>query len=218
VKADTVGSITPAVLVRLAPGEKALAPHGLMLYKEPSIQLHRRTLRSLGVGLGELMALQSQGGSEEEYFLAEFEGPGALTLSRDKGGEARVISIPAGQSLQFGQGHLIAFDSTIRYRPMLLARFLVATSGAQAQYGTLIGDQLTGPGQAVVQGHGNLLQFTLGPGEQMRSSIPSFLGCADTVGLEVRSYWLPNPTGFATRPMTQIHYTGPGQVLLQSGV
>jgi uncharacterized protein (AIM24 family) len=214
-KADTVGSITPAILVRLAPGEKALAPHGLMLYKEPSIQLHRRTLASLGVSLGERMAYKTD---QEEYFLAEFEGPGSLTLSRDKGGEARVLTIPPGQSLQVRQGHVVAFDSTIRYKPTLLGHYQVIMNNNTPGGGMLNGDQLIGPGQAVVQGHGNILQFNLQPGEQMRSSIPSFLACADTVRLDVSSVLLPHPSGLVTQPFTQVLYTGPGQVLLQSGV
>ena len=214
-KADTVGTITPAILVTLNPGERILTPHGLMLYKEPNVKLNRKTLKSLGVGMSDLMAYSAMGAKEEEYFLVEFEGPGNVTLSRDKGGEARILPLAPGQTVQVAQGHLVGLEPTVRYSPVLVARYQNPLNPNEVQM--LWADRLTGPGTIILQGHGNVLSFNLQPGETMRTSVPAFLLASQTVGIQVQTQFPPNPTGIVTRPLTQAYLFGPGTVMLQSG-
>ncbi len=152
-QADSVGGIAPAVLVTLRPGEKVLASHGLMLYKEHQVQVHRRTMKSLGVSRGHLMGMHALGDNDESYFFAEFEGPGHVSFSRDKGGEVRVLQLAPGQTLRLRDGHLICFDETVRYYPMVLAQYPAPYPDANGQRPVtyLFADELTGPGTIVYQ-------------------------------------------------------------------
>jgi uncharacterized protein (AIM24 family) len=218
-QADSVGGIAPAVLVTLRPGEKLLASHGLMLYKEQQVQVHRRTMKSLGVSRSHLMGMHALGDNDESYFFAEFEGPGHVSFSRDKGGEVRVLPLPPGTTLRLRDGHLICFDESVRYYPMVLAKYPAPVPDANGQRPVtyLFADELTGPGTIVYQSYGNILSFQLQPGERMRTSVASLLAAANTVSLRVD--WLASP-GMATTgpaPVPVLDLVGPGTVLVHSG-
>jgi uncharacterized protein (AIM24 family) len=216
-QADSVGGITPAVLATLKPGEKILAAHGLMLYKEPSVKVGRRTMRQLGVSMGTYMAMHARGDQEENFFFAEFEGPGHVSFSRDKGGEVRVVPLPPGETWHLRESHLICFDESVRYQPVVVAQWQVQNANGQAENRYLFADSLTGPGVLVFQAYGNVLSFKLGPGETIRTSTEGFLAAQNTVGVQVQ--WQFNAQlGTGNYQVPVLHLTGPGQVMVHSGL
>jgi len=215
VKADTVGGITPAVLVQLRPGEKILAAHEIMLHMDGPVKIARKTMKQLGVSRTHLMGMHALGDSEESYFFAEFEGPGNVTFSRDKGGEARVLELAQGQTVRLRAGHLICFDPTVRYYPMVLAKWVVRKGNEQENEYVFV-DELTGPGTIVFQAHGNILSFTLQPGEAMRTSTEGLLLTTPTNPVQVN--WLAANLAAQsgpTRPVLDVF--GPGLVMVHSG-
>ncbi len=218
-KTDTFGGNTPVVLVGLKDKEKILAAHDIMLYKEPHVQVHRRTVKSLGVSLTHLMSIRAHGAgsNEEEYYFAEFEGPGNVTFSRDKSGEVRVLELSPGQTIRLKSGHLICFDETVKYYPMVLTSYTVWRGGKQ-EIEYVIADELSGPGTIVFQSFGNILSFQLGPQERMRTSVDGLLMSANTVGLQVD--WLGMNTGSFSGnwAIPIVDLWGPGQVMVHSGL
>ncbi|MGI0070752.1 MAG: AIM24 family protein [Thermoplasmata archaeon] len=214
-KADTVGSITPAVLVQLRPGEKILAAHEIMLHMDGPVKIARKTMKQLGVSRAHLMGIEGRGGSEEEYFFAEFEGPGNVTFSRDKAGEVRVVDLSPNQVLRVRSGHLICFDESVRYYPLVLARWVVQR-GNERENRYLFVDELTGPGTIVFQSHGNILSFTLGPAEAIRTSVDGLLASAPTNTVQVDWQAGSTMTGNVSLPVLDIR--GPGAILVHSGV
>ena len=215
-KADTVGGITPAVLVQLRDKEKILAAHEIMLHMDGPIKLARKTMKQLGVSRTHLMGMQAMGDSEESYFFAEFEGPGNVTFSRDKGGEVRVLDLVAGQTVRLRAGHLICFDETVRYYPMVLAKWVIR-KGNEQENEYLFVDELTGPGTIVFQSFGNILSFTLNPGEALRTSTEGLLLTSQTNPVQVN--WPAAAMGQVgagpTRPVLDV--AGPGLIMVHSG-
>ena len=204
--------------MNLKPGEKILSAHDIMLYKEPNVQVHRRTIRSLGVSMGHLMGIKGHGGSEEDYYFAEYEGPGNVTFSRDKSGEVRVLQLSAGQTVRLRSGHLICFDESVRYYPMILTRYYVQRGGKQ-EIEYLVADELTGPGTIIFQSYGNVLTFQLGQGERLRTSVDGLLLSSSSVGVNV--VWMGNSPSFGFSgnwaiPVMDVN--GPGQVMVHSGL
>ena len=186
-RADTVGGITPAILLTLNSGEKVLSEHGILLYMEPSVKLQRRTQKSLGVSRAHLMGMHARGDNEESYYFAEFQGPGHVTLSRDKGGDARIQQLNPQQGIRIKSGHLVAFDESVRYFPMVLARW-VTQNGNEQEVHYIFADEMTGPGGLVFQGHGNVLSFQLRPGEMIRTTVHGLLAVENTVTVNLN--WL----------------------------
>jgi uncharacterized protein (AIM24 family) len=185
-QADSVGGITPAVLASLKPKEKILAAHGLMLYKEPQVKVGRRTMRQLGVSMGTYMSMHSRGDKEENYFFAEFEGPGHVSFSRDKGGEVRIRALAPGETLRVRESHLICFDESVKYHPTVVAQWQARDANGNTENRYVFADALTGPGTIVFQAYGNILSFTLKPGESIRTSTESFLAAQATVGIQLQ--------------------------------
>ena len=215
-KADTVGTITPAVLVQLRPGEKILAAHEIMLHMDGAVKIARKTMKQLGVSTAHLMSMRARGDQEESYFFAEFEGPGNVTFSRDKGGEVRVLNLTPGQAVRLRAGHLICFDESVRYNPMVLAQWQTWNGNEQERH-YLFADELTGPGTIVFQSYGNILSFTLGPTEAIRTSPEGLLLVAPSNPVQLN--WLANPgriAGGVQHPVLDIR--GPGAIMVHSGV
>ncbi len=219
-QADQVGEIAPSVLVTLPPGGKVLASHELMLYKEPSVKMQRRTLRSLGVGVGKLISMGARSGQEEAYFLAEFEGPGHVSFSRDRGGEIRIQTLAPGETVRLKEGHLLCFDPTVHYDLEVLGRFYdpyARTGNNQGGWIYLVADRLTGPGTVVYQSNGNVLSFPLKPGEALRTSMSSLLLTEPTVTLQGQLLGQgTTPIGQLALPVLNVY--GPGKVLIHSGL
>ncbi len=215
-KADTVGAITPAVLVQLRPGEKILAQHEIMLHMDGPVKVARKTLKQLGVSRAHLMGMSARGDSEEEYYLAEFEGPGNVTFSRDKAGEVRILDLAPGQVVRLRSGHLICFDETVQYYPTVLAQWVVQR-GNDREIEYLFADQLTGPGTIVFQSYGNILSFTLSPGEAIRTTPEGLLMTTPTNTVQVG--WRQNAAALGV-PTAQpvLDVVGPGAILVHSGV
>ncbi|MDG6997792.1 MAG: AIM24 family protein [Nitrososphaerota archaeon] len=214
-KVDSVGGITPVVLVTLSKGEKILSEHGLMLYKEAPVQVHRRTLKSLGVGTLQQMSIRAKAGSQEDYFLAEYEGPGNVTFSRDKTGEVRTMDLAQGQVVRIRAGHLMCFVESVKYRPTVLLQYQNPSDPNEIEY--VITDELTGPGTIVYQSVGNIVTFNLNPGETVRTSVEALLMVSGTITPNL--HWLyggGNFTGNYQFPVVDLR--GPGQALLHSGV
>ncbi len=215
-KADTVGGITPAVLVQLQPGEKVLAAHDIMLHMDGPVKIARKSLKHLGVSTAHLMSLRARGDSEDSYFFAEFEGPGNVTFSRDKAGEVRILQLAPGQGIRLRSGHLICFDETVRYNPMILAQWVIQ-NGQDQDTEYLFADELYGPGTIVFQSYGNILSFNLRPGEAMRTSTEGLLASSPTTSVNVG--WLgAQMAGLMMNPKPILYLTGPGQVMVHSGV
>lgn len=204
-KADTVGGITPAVLVQLRPGEKILAAHEIMLHMDNGVKLARKTMKQLGVSRTHLMGMHSRGDAEEEYFFAEFEGPGSVTFSRDKSGEVRIMELQPNQKVRLRAGHLICFDESVKYYPMVLTQWVVR-EGNESHTEYLFVDELTGPGTIALQSYGNILSFTLNPGEIVRTSTEGLLMTSPTNPVQVN--WL---AGGGSAPAAN-----PGQAMMGS--
>ena len=217
-KADTVGGITPAVLVQLQPGEKILAAHEIMLYKEGTVKLARRTLKSLGVSTTHLLGLRALGDNEEAYFLAEFEGPGSVTFSRDKGGEVRVLQLQPGQTIRLRQGHIICFDPSVKYNPIVLLQYPSPTPNENGQRPTVyvFADELTGPGKVALHAYGNVISMGLAPNETITADMGALLYKSGTVNAATHN--LPFGGGFLGKleAYEVLLLTGPGKVALQS--
>ncbi len=215
-KADTIGTITPAVLVELRPGEKILAEHEIMLHMDGQVKIARKTMKQLGVSRAHLMGMKARGDTEDAYFFAEFEGPGNVTFSRDKGGEVRVLNLPAGQTVRLRSGHLICFDESVRYNPMVLAQWYIQKGNErEAQY--LFADELTGPGTIVFQSVGNILSFNLAATEAVRTSTVGLLMASPSNVVQVG--WLGASGVFGGGVMSPVlDVRGPGPIMVHSGV
>ncbi len=204
---ETLKGLVPAVLATLAPQESVYCEHGIMLYKDPSVAVGRKTIQSGGM----LQTLKRTTVGGIPYFLAEFTGPGSVAFSRDGVGEIRDIELAPNEVLDIAEGSLLCAENRIPYD-------MIYVKGTN-RIGRMLGfwmDRLTGPGKLAVHGHGNIISMTLAPNEKITCDYGALLFKSGTV--EAKSMNLPFGSGFLGKLESYevLELVGPGKVALQS--
>ncbi len=202
---EVVPGVVPSVLATLTPGEAIYSEHGIVLYKEDSVKVERKTIHS--GGFMSTLKRTSVGGLP--FFLAAFQGPGQVAFSRDGVGEVRVLELAQGQVLDVAEGSLVCADNRIAYETIYV-------KGASGWMGMWM-DQLTGPGKFALHAYGNFVTLTLRPGESIVAERRSILHKTPTMALAPMVQRVGG--GLLGRMMAQEMYVvqGPGTIGLQTG-
>ncbi|MCI4369107.1 MAG: AIM24 family protein [Thermoplasmata archaeon] len=204
---DIKGEFVPIALATLGAGEQVYCEAGLMVYSDPSIGFQTRWLTQ--GGLGAVVRRTLVGGLP--FHLHEFLGPGYVAFSRFRPGEMRLLTLAPGEKVDVAEHSLLLATNTVSFDTSYIA--------GTGRIGRLIGfwmDRLTGPGQLVFQGHGNILAFTLAEGEAMDVDHGALL-MKDT-SVKVQAFNQPLGAGLLGHAMSfeALKVEGPGRVLLQT--
>ncbi|MCI4335801.1 MAG: AIM24 family protein [Thermoplasmata archaeon] len=204
---ETLKGMVPAVLATLAPQESIYCEHGIMLYKDPSIGVGRKTIQS--GGLLSTMKRTAVGGVP--FFMAEFTGPGSVAFSRDGIGEIRDIELAPNEVLDVAEGSLLCAENRIPYD-------MIYVKGTN-RIGRMMGfwmDRLTGPGKIALHGYGNIISMTLAAHELVTCDYGAVL--FKSASVEARAKNLPFGSGLIGKLESYevLELVGPGKVALQS--
>ncbi len=204
---ETLKGVVPAALATLAAQESVYCEHGIMLYKDPSVTVGRKTIQS--GGLLSTMKRTTVGGIP--FFLAEFTGPGSVAFSRDGIGEIRDLELADNEVLDVAEGSLLCAENRIPYD-------MIYVKGTN-RIGRMLGffmDRLRGPGKIALHGFGNIISMTLAARETMTCDYGALLYKSGTV--EAKSLNLPFGSGLLGKLESYevLELVGPGKVALQS--
>jgi len=206
VRFDHVGDVAPALLVQLAPRERVLVPVDMVRYRDPTVGVDRVKYTypnpTSGIGL-----------SSWKYFEA-LDGPGTATVSTGMVGEIRLGQLQPGEPMFLHDGALLAHEATIQYRKVLLARYQLPIQNSPVAYVTAA--ELLGPGQYAVQCHGNVLSFTLNPGEILRCHPDALVSMERTIQYRVQIFGGP-PAFPGPHYFPLMDFAGPGKIQIHSG-
>ncbi|MCI4350238.1 MAG: AIM24 family protein [Thermoplasmata archaeon] len=204
---ETVPGLVPSILVTLQPKESVYCEHGIMLFKDPTVGVGRKTIKS--GGFLKTMERSTVGGIP--YFLTEFIGPGVVGFSRDGVGEVRVVELAANEELDVAEGSLICAESHIPYD----MQYVKGTH----RPGRMIGfwmDRLTGPGKVALHAYGNVISMSLAAHETVTADMGALLYKSGSVTAATQN--LPFGGGLLGRleAYEVLQLTGPGKIALQS--
>jgi len=207
VQLETLKGIVPAALATLGPQESVYCEHGIMLYKDPSVTVGRKTIES-GGAFGSIKR-STFGGIP--FFLSEFTGPGSVAFSRDGVGEIRDLELGPGEVLDVAEGSLLLAENRIPYS-------MIYIEGTH-RLGRMIGfwmDRLTGPGKIALHGYGNVISMTLGPQEKITCDYGALLYKSGAVTAKALN--LPFGSGLLGKMEAYevLELLGPGKVALES--
>jgi uncharacterized protein (AIM24 family) len=207
VELETLKGMVPACLATLAQGESVYCEHGIMLYKDPSVGVGRKTIQSGGVF--STMKRSTVGGVP--FFLAEFTGPGSVAFSRDGVGEIRDIELAPGEVLDVAEGSLLCAENRIPYDML----YVKGTNRVGRMMGFWM-DRLTGPGKIALHGYGNIISMTLAEREMITCDYGSLL--FKSASVQAQSKNLPFGSGLLGKleAYEVLELIGPGKVALQS--
>jgi uncharacterized protein (TIGR00266 family) len=207
-----LGTVMPVLQVDLNPGQGLVSPGGEVSWMSPAITMSTSTAGAGSKGLfGALKRTVAGGG----LFLTQYEaqgGPGTVSFAAKLPGEIRPVAIgPDREYLVHRHGFLAGTDGVnlnIGFQQKLGAG-IFGGSGFILQ-------RVTGTGTAWIALSGELVEYHLGPGENIRV-IPGHVGLFDaSMSFDIQMVKGVRNMLFGADSLFLASLTGPGMVWLQT--
>ena len=167
-----VGTITPVLEYHVGPGKVLFGQPGLMVTRDPSVTMESKTKGGLGAALGRKLL------TGETLSQMEYAGNGTVRLSAGYAGKIVDIHV-AGVPLRSKSGAYIAAEAGIEVGTTT-EKIGTAIIGGTGLFQLL----MTGQGVVFLQSVGDIIEGTLGPGQELIIDENHFLACDDTVSRE----------------------------------
>lgn len=206
-KVTVQGGYIPNALVELAPGERAFCEAGVVVYQDPSITFHQKAFTQ--GGMAKVLKRTLIGGIP--YYQHSYIGPGYAAFSRASPGEVRIVELAPGEIVDVAEHSLLLASDTVQYD-------VIYVKGT-GRIGRMVGfwmDRLTGPGTIAVHGHGNILSFTLAPGETFDVDHGGVLLKDDRIQMQAFNQPLGGGLLGSAMSYEAMRITGPGRLWLQT--
>lgn len=207
-----LGTVMPVLQVDLQPGQRLVSPGGEVSWMTPSITLSTSTAGAGSKGVfGALKRTVAGGG----LFLTEYQAegqPGTVSFAAKLPGEIRPLAVAPGREyLVHRHGFLAGTEGvnlTIGFQQKLGAG-IFGGSG-------FVLEKLTGQGTAWIALSGELVEYHLAPGENLRV-IPGHVGVFDaSMDFSIQMVKGVRNMLFGADSLFLASLTGPGMVWLQT--
>lgn len=202
-----VGEDIQAVVVDLQPGESVQSEAGAMLYMTPTILMDAQMSGGLMGGLRRMIAGDS-------LFLTHFTAqgaPGQVAFAAPYPGTVRALEI-AGEGWLCQRDSFLFSTSGVDIDVAFTKRFGAGLFGGEG----FILQKLAGSGTVFVHGGGNWLEFTLGPGENMRVDTGCIVAFEPSVDYDINFVGGFKNALFGGEGLFLATLTGPGRCFLQT--
>lgn len=203
-----VGDVMQALRIDLRQGEEVYAEAGAMLYMGQGIDLQARMQGGLMKGLMRKFL------AGETMFMSVFrcDAPtGHLALANPIAGKIFPIELKGNTILAERNAYLCAIGN-VDLSIAFTKRFGAGLFGGEG----FILQKISGQGLVFLHAGGNMLEFNLAPGEQLRVDTGCIVSLADTVNYDIQFVGGFRNALFGGEGLFYATLTGPGHVVLQS--
>jgi uncharacterized protein (TIGR00266 family) len=207
-----VGTVMPVLQVDLNPGQSIVSPGGELSWMTSSIQLSTSTSGAGSKGmLGALKRTVAGGG----LFLTEYQaegGPGTVSFAAKMPGEIRPVAIAADREYLVHRHGFLAATSGVNLSIGFQQKLGAGIFGGSG----FILQKVTGQGTSWIALSGELVEYHLAPGENLRV-IPGHVGLFDAgMSFEIKMVKGIKNMLFGADSLFLASLTGPGMVWLQT--
>jgi uncharacterized protein (TIGR00266 family) len=207
-----VGTVMPVLQVDLNPGQRIVSPGGELSWMTSSIQLSTSTSGAGSKGmLGALKRTVAGGG----LFLTEYQaegGPGTVSFAAKLPGEIRPVAIAADREYLVHRHGFLAATSGVNLSIGFQQKLGAGIFGGSG----FILQKVTGQGTSWIALSGELVEYHLAPGENLRV-IPGHVGLFDAgMSFEIKMVKGIKNMLFGADSLFLASLTGPGMVWLQT--
>lgn len=202
------GDVMQALRLTLQPGEEVYAEAGAMLYMSQAIDLQARMQGGFMKGLMRKFL------AGESMFMSAFRatGPGAhMALANPIAGKIFPLQLRNTTVLAERNAFLCAVGN-VDLSIAFTKRFGAGLFGGEG----FILQKITGEGLVFLHAGGNMLDFDLRPGEQLRVDTGCIVSMADTVQYDIQFVGGFRNALFGGEGLFYATLTGPGHVVLQT--
>ena len=203
-----VGDVMQALQITLRQGEEIFAEAGAMLYMGPGIELQAKMQGGLMKGLMRKFL------AGESLFMSTFRcstASGTLALANPVAGKIIPIQMN-GNTLLAERNAFLCGIGNIDLSIAFTKRFGAGLFGGEG----FILQKYTGTGLLFLHAGGNMLEFDLAPGEQIRVDTGCIVSMVSTVSYDIQFVGGFRNALFGGEGLFYATLTGPGHVVLQT--
>jgi uncharacterized protein (TIGR00266 family) len=202
------GDVMQALQIELRQGEEVFAEAGSMLYMGQGIELEAKMQGGFVKGLMRKFL------AGESMFMSVFRcnsAVGKLALANPIAGKIFPIELK-GNTVLAERNAFLCGVGNIDLSVAFTKRFGAGLFGGEG----FILQKLTGQGLVFLHAGGNMIEFDLAPGEQMRVDTGCIVSMADTVSYEIQFVGGVKNALFGGEGLFYAVLTGPGHIVLQT--
>lgn len=200
------GGVFPVVVCQLADGEKMITEKGSMVWMTPNMEME-----TTGGGLGKMF---SKAFSGESMFQNSYtaRGAGMIAFGSSFPGRILTLEVAPGRDFILQKTAFLASEAGVQLSIHFNKKFGAGLFGGEG----FIMQRLSGSGIAFAEVDGELVEYTLAPGQQMVVDTGNVLGFESSVAIDIQQVKglknkLLGGEGFFNTVLT-----GPGKIWLQT--
>ncbi len=200
------GGAFPVVVCQLADGEKMITEKGSMVWMTPNMEME-----TSGGGLGKMFSKAFSGESMFQNIYTA-RGAGMITFGSSFPGRILALDVAPGREYILQKTAFLASEAGVQLSVHFNKKFGAGLFGGEG----FIMQRLSGSGTAFVEVDGELVEYTLAPGQQMVVDTGNVLGFEPSVSIDIQQVKgiknkLLGGEGFFNTVLT-----GPGKIWLQT--
>lgn len=200
------GGVFPVVVCQLADGEKMITEKGSMVWMTPNMEME-----TSGGGLGKMFSKAFSGESMFQNIYTA-RGAGMITFGSSFPGRILAFDVAPGREYILQKTAFLASEAGVQLSIHFNKKFGAGLFGGEG----FIMQRLSGSGTAFVEVDGELVEYTLEPGQQMIVDTGNVLGFESSVSIDIQQVKgiknkLLGGEGFFNTVLT-----GPGKIWLQT--
>ncbi len=203
-----IGDVMQALQITLRQGEEVFAEAGAMLYMGAGIELEAKMQGGLMKGLMRKFL------AGESLFMSTFRcstATGQLALANPIPGKIFPVELN-GNTILAERNAFLCGIGNVDLSIAFTKKFGAGLFGGEG----FILQKMTGHGMLFLQAGGNLVEFDLQPGEQLRVDTGCLVSMTDTVTYDIQYVGGVKNALFGGEGLFYARLTGPGHVVLQT--
>jgi len=196
------------VTIEFNPGELIWAEAGAMVYFSGNVQMQARARGGILKGLKRAV-------TGESFFVTEFGahgGPGVVAFAGRVPGKIAAFDLRGGNQWIFQKDAFVCAEGPVEFDIAFQKRLGAILFGGEG----LLLQRFYGEGNVFIHSPGDLVEYTLAPGQVMKVSSGHVAGWEGSVQYDIQTVGGLKTAFFGGEGLFVTTLTGPGRVLLQS--
>lgn len=202
------GAPLPVVICQLEAGETMLTERGSMSWMTPNMKMETSTNGGLGKAFGRMLS----GDSIFQNRYTAQGGQGLIAFASSFPGSIRAFDIGPGRELVVQKSGFLASEAGVQLSVFFQKKLGSGFFGGEG----FIMQKLSGRGMAFVEIDGELVEYELGPGEQLVVDTGNVAGFTAGVQMDIQAVSGVKNALLGGEGLFNTILTGPGKVWLQT--
>ncbi len=200
------GGSFPVVVCQLQDGERMITEKGSMVWMSPNMEMETK-----GGGLGKMFSKAFSGESMFQNIYTA-RGEGMIAFGSSFPGKILPVEVSGGREMIMQKSAFLASEPTVELSIAFNKKLGAGFFGGEG----FIMQRLSGTGLAFVEIDGDMVEYDLGPGQQIVVDTGYVAGYESTVSMDICQVPGLKNKLIGGEGLFHTYLTGPGRVILQT--